>query len=95
MLARCDTGTSCKFSPGSTQMSRKMVWKREKQLIRQQWNNCPAQSYENQVITTEGLKIRGKNKSVNAMIKAIVPYEDLHSSCLTYRKPEELSSSRL
>jgi hypothetical protein len=65
-------------------------------MIQQQWSRSPVSVYENPVITTDGLKIsRGKNKNVNAMIKAMVPYEDLHSSCLTYRKPEELSSSRL
>lgn len=37
-------GQTCKFVNGSTQVSRKMIWRREKQLIKKFWKQTEAQA---------------------------------------------------
>lgn len=37
LFERNSRGVACKFTYGATQISRKLVWKKEKQLIKRQW----------------------------------------------------------
>lgn len=76
MFEKNHLNQSCRFVHGSTQVSRKMVWRREKQLIKEFWNQPGGVSEfnpkEKSVLSSARSKV--SLESVNQLVQGRIGY---------------------
>lgn len=83
-------GQTCKFVNGSTQVSRKMIWRREKQNIKKFWKQNETQAmFEAGIEKSAMSSARSKLslESVNNLVQSRIGYENMQAEFLLYRKP--------